>query len=444
MISRAAKIQQRNLKNLLLLFIGMLTFKASLDLSYWIILTRDTVTYQADFSPLKYALGLGWCVVLFFGIRHTERKVSSFLLYLVYLFQIIPITTIYSLGNDSSAYYNVLCIGFFLCELIVGFTWNLSLLKRNSFITKALNVSFAVLSVGLILIIIYKNGVPSLTALNLYDVYELRGSGSFQLGGYLNYLLVWLMSVFLPVGLTVSILKKKYILSAALCGTIFLIYLYSGHKTYLFSIPLILVGVIWAQRKNFYNEIFVVGSLGASALSFLSCVTAEGGLINKIYSLIIRRTMFVSANNKFKYFDYFTQHPKMGIYGIFPRWMIDVDSYYETVDYTYDISAIYFNKPEMNSNTGFLAEGFMRFGHIGTILVLVVFALLLKQADKLQDRMGYAFAAGLLIYPVFSLNDAHLLDSFILGTWMILMVILMFYTNTPTQGRRRLGYERTL
>ena len=72
-------------KSILFLLISMLIYKFACDLGYWILLTPDTITYRADFNPIKYANGLLWCFILFWGIRHEKRKVSTFILYLVFV-----------------------------------------------------------------------------------------------------------------------------------------------------------------------------------------------------------------------------------------------------------------------------------------------------------------------------------------------------------------------
>lgn len=445
MIYERLSARQHNIKTIVGLFLGMLLFKFSLDIGYWLLLTGDSATFPADFSPLKYALGLVCCIILFWGIRHTSQNISAFMLYMVYLLQFIPITTIYALGNDSTEYYISLFLAFLLCEAIVGRTKDTPVLKRNSFISKTMCLGFVGIAMLTLAIIILNNGIPSLTALNLLNVYELRESGAFQVSKYLSYLLSYAISVFFPMMLTWFLLKKRYLFALLTCGAVFLLYLYSGHKTYLFSVPLVVVGVLWAKRKNFYKEFFITATSGLSALSLLSCVFSdERGILRRyLYSLFIRRTILVPANNKFKYFDYFSQRVKMGLGGIFPRWLFPIENPYETIRYSYEISDIYYGKPEMNSNTGFLAEGYMRFGHPGTFLILILFAILLKQMDKLQSRSSYAMTLGIFIYSVFSLTDAHLLDSLVSGPWLILLFVLIFYKERSSCAKESpLEYQR--
>ena len=236
MIYERLKSRQRDLKTIVALFLGMLLFKFSLDISYWLLMTQEAETFRGDFSPLKYALGLICCITLFFGIRHSQQNVSSFMLYLVFVLQFIPITTIYALGNDSTEYYISLFFAFLLCEVIVAWTKDSSVLERNTFISKTMHLGFVGITILTLALIILKNGVPSLTALNLLNVYELRSSGSFQLSKYGSYLLGFAVTVLLPMMITKCLLKKRYLLAGLSCGVIFLLYLYSGHTCFPFPL----------------------------------------------------------------------------------------------------------------------------------------------------------------------------------------------------------------
>jgi len=413
-----------------MLFFSMLIYKFATDIAYWYVLTVvDAVTYTADFNLFKYIAGIIVCIILFFGIDFKGKKASTFLLYLVFLLQIIPITTIYSMANDSTAYYFATCTSFFACEILVAHTNAKKLLKRKLLVSQLMLFAFAFFTALLFVAVIKGNGLPGLTALNIYKVYEMRAAGTFQISKYMNYILTWATGAFLPIFLAKSILDKKYHVSAICVLAEVVIYLYTGHKTYLFSIPLVVACSIWSRRENFFVELFFCFCVGFALLVTALFVTEQtkSGVFYEIYSLFGRRCIIVPANNKFKYFDFFSNYPKLGIYGILPTWILDVDSYYENVKYTYLISEIYYNKPDMNSNTGFLAEGYMRFGYIGIPMIMLLFAVVLKMVDGLQLQTSYPLAVSLFVYPVFSLADAHLLSSMFFGPWMIYLFILIFY-----------------
>lgn len=424
------------------MFFAMLLFKLSCDIGYWYLISLDTQTYRADFNWVKFLIGLICCTCLFWGIDHKSRKPSAFFLNLIFLLQIIPITTIYALGNDNTVYYVSLCAGMAVCELIVK--------SRNTFeVRREINSSILFLllcgciTIGTVVILIYKYRVPSTTALNIYRVYELRRSGSFAPGKiFSSYFLPWITVVFIPFGIAKSIEKKNYLITTFCCMALLFIYLYSGHKSYLFAIPFVLTCTIWARRKKYYKEIFITSCIVyVLVMAFALLEADEHGFFSQIYSLFGRRCMIVSANNKFKYYDYFSTHPLMGIYGMFPRFLMPIRSYYENTPYTFVISDIYYGKPEMNSNTGFMAEGYMRFGYIGIIGIFVLLAFILKGIDRFEIRTSTQLAIGLFVYPIFGLADAHLIDSLVLGPWMILVIILLVYKEKPAKNDERISYE---
>ena len=423
---RQLKSADHSRKDVIQLFIGMIVFKLALDVGFIWLADKRVLGFVMNFSPVKYAYGFLWCIVLFFSIRHNSRRSSTLFLYLMYLLQMVPIATSYAFTDNNTVFFTELCLASLLCNLIVGYTADSARIRRTSWLSKTMILGYAAVAALITVLIVAKYGLPSLDAMDLFNVYELRRSGAFDLGKFGNYLYRWAAAVILPAGMALCLTKRRYI-SAVLLGVVMLaMYLYSGNKTYLFSIPLVFLCTLWSRRKNFYKEIFLVACWGCALLVVLLyfCPVMED-LIQRTFSLLVRRVMLVPANNKFHYYDYFSNHPLMGLGGIFPRWLIYIPNYYEDIPYSFEISTIYYDRPEMNSNTGFLAEGFMRFGHVGTVMILVLFALILKQIDHFQHRTSYPLAVGVFVYQIYSLSDAHLLDSLVLGPWMLLLLILL-------------------
>lgn len=429
----AKKLQKTHV--LVWLFLGMLLFKLSVEAGYLQTSLRFHRTdYPLSFNPVKYAVGLLWCVLFFVNIRHTERKASTFFLYFTFLFQVVPIISVYALKDENSVYFHVLCLSFLLCELIVGYTGDPAIFRRSFPVSRIMTLSFAAAAGLVIIYIVLKNGAPNLSLLDIYSVYEYRSSGAFQASKYMYYLIRWTAKVFLPFGIARALTDRKYPAAALAGGLLLLIYLYTGMKGFLFLIPTVAAATLWAGRKNCYQELFLTGCAGFSILTLLSCVTRAGSLSYKLFSLLGRRTILLPARLKFDYFDYFSSHPKLGLSGLFPRWLINIPapSYYKNISYTNEIGVIYSNGGQNTSaNTGFFAEGFMRFGHIGTVLIFILFALILRQIDRFQERAGYQLTVGLFIGFFYEIIDAALLDGLIIGPWMFLEAILLFYTYKP-------------
>ena len=453
MMELAIQRRQREISGITTLFVGMLLFRMFMDLAYWKTLAGLDIYPEVEFRPIKYAISILWCVILFFGIRHTEKKASTFLLYVVYISQIIPISTIYGLCNENSLYYHLLCLAFLVCEVLVGWTRDSAVLKRNAYISKVMYFGFGIAIILVVFEVIQKNGMPSLTALNIFRVYELRGSGEFQISKYMNYLMRWSVSFLIPLFLAHTLQLRKYGWALCLCGMQGLLYLYSGHKTMLFAIPLVIICSLWSKREKFYQEIVTLCYVGFIVLCILSVIApllraySSGAytIAVRSYSTLCRRVLIDPALAKFHYFEYFSTRPLMWLGGAIPRWLIDIPNPYETIDYQHEIGGLYWGSYETNAGTGFLAEGYFRFGFIGIFLILIIFAQILKWIDHLQDRIGYGLAVSIFVYLIYSLADGHLIDELFFGRWAIVLVFLIFCYGTKKWGENsqsRTGCDR--
>lgn len=255
-------------RNTSIMFVMMIIFKISMELGYWYILCQDKTIYTADFNLSKYINGMLWCIILFSSINYEELKASTFFIYFKFILEIIPITIIYSLGNDSFIYYNTVCFAFLICILIVKNynVYGISLkLKYLPFFSK---IVFIVLVTSLFINILLKNGLPTLQALNIYEVYELRKSGGFQVSKYMGYVLGWSSSVILPFFIAKTLYHKEYFKAIIPSFLLLVTYFYTGHKTILFSIPLVMVCTLWSKRNTFLTEFFPVLCIGGALSQF--------------------------------------------------------------------------------------------------------------------------------------------------------------------------------
>lgn len=276
-------------------------YKVCVELGYWFILANDTETYVRDFNFFKYVVGVLWVIVLLWYLKLENGNVSQFFCLFKILFEIVPITAIYALANESNLYYFVVCSSFFLCEVICRSTLDIRMINCNRLKPLLLFVIGPV-TICIVGWVFWNNKLPSLMALNIYNVYKLRDANTFIISKYVNYILQWIIYVIIPYKLTKSLLKHRYEKTVIWSLVIVVLYLYTGYKSYLFSLPLIIVMCTWAKRKNFVYE-FLVSFSGLYSMMVLGSIFNQ--FIWKIYGLIGRRVLIVPANLKFKYFDFF-------------------------------------------------------------------------------------------------------------------------------------------
>lgn len=412
-----------------LLFFCTMAYKFALDVAY--VLYRQWMPFRyADISNGKYALSLTWCIVFFFLIRHSNRLSSSFFLYLIYAFQIIPISTVYAMDNEDSVYYFSVCGSFALCVFLVNFVRDPDFYVRSETVSRIMIPAFIALVLLLMVDIIARNGMPRSMFLAFSDVYELRRSGWFQTGKFFSYILDYARQVFIPACITTFIIKRKYLYAFSFVGIMILLYLYNGLKSLFFGAILVALSAFCSRRKNSYYEVFI----GISCFFVLLIIgfylfAWRGGFFYKGYLLIIDRCLFTPAKLKFQYYDFFKTNPRLGFYSILPSWLVPAENPYPYMPITNLIAMRYYNKPLMSANTGFLAEGYSHFGHIGTVLELVTLAVILKQMDYFQRRTSYSTTIGFFTYAFYTLIDGPLFTSLGFGTWMLIVLILIFYQN---------------
>lgn len=428
-----------NLRTKSILFLlGTIMYKAATEIGYIYLLSTDTLVFPIEFNLVKYVNSWIWCLVMFLLIRYNQERISVFMLYLLYYTQVIPLSSVYALQNENSFFYNTIC--FSICLVIVYFNFikKYMRIKINSYISKLLVFSFVFVLIFFCIYIFLNNGLPTLTALNIYKVYELRGSGIFKISKYGVYFMDWLFGAIVPFLIAKYCHEKKICVVFLLSFVTVLAYLYSGHKTYLFALPLILFCSVLLGKKDACRKfyfIFIYGYIFLTVFALFSPVLKR--VFEEIYSLIGRRVMLDSAVTKYKYYDFFTANPKLGLAGIFPRSWFPISNPYGDETIAHIIGAVYYNKPSQGANTGFLAEGYMRFGYVGIFFCMFLYTLIIELMEKMKERVGYSMTISSFVYPMLMLTDGHLIDSLFFGKFMFVVIILLVYKNT--RKTRRVG-----
>lgn len=423
-------------RNMLWLYVWMLVLKASIEYSYISFLAPNDVIYSPlIFNEDKYLYGLVCLTILFWGISHKKQTASSFFLQMLLFLQMVPLTVVYALCDESTIYYSCVCAAVIVCECLVAKMRPIPCDIRIPGISQERIVAggFCLLIVLFIVYVYLLNGLPTLTALNLMDVYKVRLGGNYQLGQYGGFLQILITKIVVPVLLTKFFLEKRWgPLLLVLSGEL-VIYLYSGHKTFLFAPALVLCTVFFASREGLFRQYW---KWVCGVLSVLCVAVPHISQAYYPWAFLVWRSLLNPAANSFHYFDFFSEHPLEGLARVFPSWLFSIESHYGIGypdGYGFQISAIYYDSPAAECNNGFLSEGFMRWGYIGIFALLILFAILLKLADGFQEKMGYAFAVGCGVYIIFGLADIHVLRGYVLA-WVLLMMVMQCKGSNSKTG----------
>lgn len=411
----------RTFKSKILDDIGLILYKACLDIVYAVFLCTIFGYYKYFKLDLNYfRLAESWIlyVALMVFTSRKEKNITSYFLLLQMTLTLAPMLTMYGLSNQSRSFVYLLC-GAHCIQCILNIFINPKITMVSNQGKSIVLLLIFVIAFSAVALTIIQYGIPGLQALDLGQIYEIRDERSLRFP--LSYLVPWFFGVVLPMGMLDSLTKKKFIYLFAFIATALYFYLVFARKSWFLAIFLILGFYILAKYDLFYKCICrglpcIVGGL------YLLYIFNEKLLI--LPSLFIRRALFVPADIKFGYFNFFQNRNKLyfaeGVIGK----VLGIKSPFEK-----RISLVIGDELERygsSCNTGYLADAYANLGVAGVIILSLLLIILLKVLDLVSKQRYFAFNFGALSYCLFSLNDSSFLTILLTGgmIWVWIFLIL--------------------
>ncbi len=404
-------------------FVLLLIYKLILDLVYveFVYKFFNYMGFILDFNIYKYFISFLWFFVVFIILPKDNKKPSSIFLQLHFIIMIIPMFTTYALANESDIFLALCCSLFIMQCLLLKIIPSIKLVKvKNSYYIIYVLI---ILITGFVYVsMIRANGMPTLRALNLYKVYEIRAIVKYPF--LMSYLVTWQGKVINPFLISISyISKNKKLLVISILMQI-LLYLIVAHKAFLFIPLAIIITVIIVQKSYFFSSASLLALLGTTS-AFLS---------NKIWgnimipSLAIRRFLFVPSQLKFYYYDYFSRNELLyfseGLIGK----IIGISSPYEIRSVNM-IGYVYYNNIKTAANTGYLADAYADMGVLGMLVISILFSIILILINSISKNMKNELVVGLSVFSILALNDTALLTTLLTGGLLLLLLLLYLYSN---------------
>lgn len=410
-------------KEKIYLFLELFAFKLILDFLY-VNFVNSVYAYHnfiVDFNLTKYIIGFIWFFIICYFLPDKSYKASSIILLLHFIIMVLPIFTIYAFKNESSIFFNMVCICFTLECVLLRYLPSIHISK----IKQAKNIFYA--TIGIITIFVYismlmANGIPSLKALNLLSVYDIREDVKYPF--LMNYLVNWQAKAVNPLMIAISYKYKKNSTLILFFSLQILIYLITAHKAYIF-IPIAIIFIMHISKiKRFLNIIACSASLGCIFAYVL--YKLEISLV--VASYFIRRLMFVPAQLKFYYYDFASKND-------FLYFSAGALGKLFGTEYPYDrnfanlIAEVYFDTPNMSANTGYLASGYSNLGFVGMLIYTVILSIILVLIDSLGKSLDKSMVIGIVLFTMLALNDGDLLTTLLTGGLIFLLLLLYLYAS---------------
>lgn len=379
------------------------------------IFAYSYLDYQPNVPKAVLSYGVFFLVLL---IPRKKDSVSRYLLDIMLMFTMIPIMSLYWQSNRPTPYflmcvccYCLLSLVCYLPEHIRGrrVFWRSCPMRLH--MVKSLAVILAVLFGMFILTF----GLADLRALNLYQVYEVRGERNFS--GIWAYLVNWIPYAMIPCLLCISLAKKnRGFVVLAVCMQCYF-FLFSGSKTALLSVGLIIMSYFFVEKGIDFITCWTVAlTLLQAAAAFIYVYLGE----LMPFALIPVRLLSIPASISFRHYVFFSKNPKLYFAENFIGKLLGIKS-------PYNVFSTYLLGDGANSNTGFLGDAYDNAGFLCMAAYSLILGLIFRYIDGVSYHSQKKYLpvfVGILTYTMIYLNDGTLTAVMLTGGLFINMFVL--------------------
>lgn len=415
-INKAIKHSKRDV-------LWFIIYKVILDMIY-IFIQKDVYSYYGfafDWNIGKIIVS--WILFLITSISISSNVVNlrTIFLYTTICIGVIPFFVYYQFNSEATTWMLFLQVTILLFMNITMNRINIvknTQTKKISYSSKSLQV-LVICTIGMFFFLsLLKYGLPSFNQLLLKNSATVRAEAQTSiLSGIIQNLMC---KIVCPLTIMLSLRRGKKI--TFLFAVVVQIYIYAvtGFKTYLFII-IVVVGVSMLKKCNINKLMLRVLPLICICCSLIYVFWGE----IYPYALINERVLYLPAKIKFSYFDYFSKHEFVYFSQSTVGRLLGIESSY-TQNIPNLIGETYFNKPNMWTNTGFMADAYANFGVFGMFLIAMFLSAVISKADSFLSRDDNQAKQG--IYGVFllffiSLNDGSAVTVFFSGGMIFALII---------------------
>ena len=399
-------------------------YKIVLDLTY-VYIHKDVYAYYGfGFQPSITKKIISWSLFIFVVICISSKKVNcrTIFLYTTMCLGLTPVFVYYEYNIEAKTWMLISQVAMLL---IMYLLMNKISIFSNIRIKKISNSSRAVSYLaGLILVAYFlyafiEYGMPSLDALSFENIYEIREN--VELSTITSIIQNFVCRVLVPILMMILFFKKKWLLFCLVLAVQLYTYAITGFKTFLF-IPLVVMALMIFHKID-------INRLMLRALPIVCiCCSLIYVLFDKIYpyALINERVLFLPAKIKFAYFDYFSQHEFSFFSQTTIGSLLGIESSYQQPIPNL-IGSVYFNRPEMWTNTGFMADAYSNMGIAGMFLISIFLSMVLSFIDaslKNNDPKLNRGVLGMFLLFFISLNDGSAITVFFSGGMIFALLIV--------------------
>ena len=372
---------------------------------------------------------IGWMLYLFsYAILRSNRDTMlNIFLYLYFHISVVPCLILYMYG--ATKLWMVVYQIFFLIfiKLLTNFL-SMAVFKPDDYyrgdIHKDVSLSNNLIVWTFILVfvayMIATSGLPSLSSLGFDNISDVRSEYDAPL--VIGLIQNVLCKILIPIIISDTFEKKKW--GKCLLAVLIQVYVYgiTGFKTFIL-IPVLIIAVKQIKIKNFKKLIMIGMFLGFSAVLVLFYITNSVMLA----AVVFNRLAFLPAIIKEAYFDFFSKNEFVYFSQSSIASILGIESNYSQ-DIVYLIGDIYFDSPDMWTNTGFLSDGYSNLGILGGFIVSAILSVELALLNKCVRNPAKNYVTVVFLLFFIALNDGAIISVSISGVFLP-AILLVYFTR---------------
>ncbi len=407
-------------------FLSLIVYRIVLDISYYFVISPlfSYTVFDLRLNNIKLVESYFLFFVIWWLIPKSSTKLSHIIIWLLILLSYIPMLTIFAFKDESRIFMYAVTI-FWMTVLILRHMQEISLLllRQDVVIRSSLFVVFSII----VLSMSYKYLGFSFN-LDLTKVYDIRSQyveAKIPLAGYLFH---WQAYIVNPVIFAIFITRKKWIYTGLIIIFQVLLFSNTGHKTFLFALPFILILIWIITRKN--SLAYIAG--GLSTMILLGMLSYW--LIADVWisSLFTRRLLLIPAQLSFFYYDFFSKHDYVLLSHSIFRFFLD---YTYHLDPAHLIGMVYLNNPQTGANTGIVGDAYMNFGLIGLVIWSILLVIILKLLDACSKGKDIKIGIAAIAMPTITFTNSALLTSLLTHGLLLALILLYLFIPEETEIR---------
>lgn len=423
-------------QELVLIWTLGIVYKFALDAMYVFAASPQYSYAGLVYAPsfVKYVLSFALYLLIFAVLPKKEKDTVAFLLHLQFAFTVAPMLCFYALGGQSTKYMLMVAACVLLQVLLVGRGENNSPPIHIVGIKNYVSVMLGVLVCFTLVIPVLYNGFAGLKAFNFSYIYDMRAEAAYPPG--FGYLLIWVTRTIIPFAVLYALQKRRYGIVSLLVLAEILFYMETGTKFTLF-ILIPVVAIYFLSKSGHLLKLLYCGfTVVCIAVIFAYQLDKnQGGLTPGIMinALVGIRAIFHPADNKFNFFECFSQYPKIHFSDGLVGKMLGLTYLYGGSSGQVVGAYVGNTFGSTNLNTGYLGESYAQFGFPGMLAMSALLAFVLRGLRPYDRAETFPILAGLFAVYMIILNDGALFTTLLTGGMLVAFVLVLVYFGKRTE-----------